>query len=392
MIDRKEFAEELMLRENVRKAIRHVLGKRKSKRLNEEQELRSVIRKLLEGQSAVATVAKHESTGINTLEDLLKNSNLLSVLETGYKSLTTDKQQRDSYRAHILNAVEKSLAPEESRKEAGSDAELEPVEEEIDINISDRPEDDPDFIDVSDEKEEPVAEPDEREEFGIEGEDKTGRNRAYDDFQNVEKNILVAYDNLDNPKDIQMFEEYLLKNLALYFDKFEGELSTTPEEPQAAQDAQPDAPTPAPEEGEPETDIPDFELEEGMEINLESLIDKLLEQQNMTNPNIEKGFSRNKSLSNTLRQEGKSSEAFEIMLSALTLEEVIGLKLECSMKLTNGKLYGFNLWSKIVDISKEALYNAVISVTDTNAEIRRILGVNPSSWVDIKRKFDTDRE
>ena len=394
MIDRKEFAEELMLRENVRKAIRHVLNRRETKRLNEEKKLRSVIRRLLEGQSAVASVAKHESTGINTLEDLLKNSNLLSVLETGYKSLTTDKQQRDSYRAHILNAVEKSLAPEESRKEAGSDAELEPVEEEIDINISNRPEDDPDFIDVSDEKEEPAEEPDEREEFGLEGEDKTGRNRAYDDFQDIEKNILVAFDNLDNPKDISMFEEYLLKNLALYFDKFEGELSTTPEEPEAAQDAQPDAPaaSPAPEEGEPETDIPDFELEEGMEINLESLIDKLLEQQNMTNPNIEKGFSRNKSLSNTLRKEGKSSEAFEIMLSALTLEEVIGLKLECSMKLTNGKLYGFNLWSKIVDISKEALYNAVISVTDTNAEIRRILGINPSSWIDIKRKFGTDKE
>ena len=115
--------------------------------------------------------------------------------------------------------------------------------------------------------------------YPLEGEDKTGRNRAYDDFQNIEKNILVAYDNLDNPNDIQMFEEYLLKNLALYFDKFEGELATTPEEPQAAQNAQPDEPAIAPEEeGEPETDIPDFELEEGMEINLESLIDKLLEQ------------------------------------------------------------------------------------------------------------------
>jgi hypothetical protein len=269
-----------MLRENVRKAIRHVLNRRETKRLNEEKELRSIVRSLLSEKSNVATVAKHESTGINTLEDLLKNSNLLSVLETGYKSLTTDKQQRDSYRAHILNAVDKSLAPEESRKEAGGDAELEAVEEEIDITISDKPEDDPDFIDVSDEKEEPADEPDEREEFGLEGEDKTGRNRAYDDFQNVEKNILVAYDNLDNPKDISMFEEYLLKNLALYFDKFEGELSTTPEEPQAAQDAQADEPaaSPAPEEGEPETDIPDFELEEGMEINLESLIDKLLEQ------------------------------------------------------------------------------------------------------------------
>ena len=201
------------------------------------------------------------------------------MLETGYKSLTTDTQQRDSYRANILNPVEKSLAPEESRKEAGADAELEPVEEEIDISISDKPEDDPAFIDVEDKVEEPVEEPDEREEFGLDGADKTGRNRAYDDFQDIEKNILVAYDNLDNPKDIQMFEEYLLKNLALYFDKFEGELSTTPEEPQAAQDAQPDEPAVAPEEeGEPETDIPDFELEEGMEINLESLIDKLLEQ------------------------------------------------------------------------------------------------------------------
>ena len=279
MIDRKEFAEELMLRENVRKAIRHVLNKRETKRLNEEKELRSVIRKLLEGQSAVAAVAKHESTGINALEDLLKNSNVLSVLETGYKSLTTDKQQRDSYRSHILNAVEKSLAPEESRKEAGSDGELEAVEEEIDISISDRPEDDPAFIDVEDKEEEPVEEPDERDIFGIEGQDKTGRNRAYDDFQDIEKNILTAFDNLDNPKDIQMFEEYLLKNLALYFDKYESELQVDVPEPAAAQDAQADEPAPGPEEeGEPETDIPDFELEEGMEINLESLIDKLLEQ------------------------------------------------------------------------------------------------------------------
>ena len=159
------------------------------------------------------------------------------------------------------------------------DEEIESVEEDVDITISDKPEDDPAFIDVEDKVEEPAEEPDEREEFGLDGADKTGRNRAYDDFQDIEKNILVAYDNLDNPKDIQMFEEYLMKNLALYFDKFEGELSTTPEEPQAAQDAQPDEPAAAPEEeGEPETDIPDFELEEGMEINLESLIDNLLEQ------------------------------------------------------------------------------------------------------------------
>ena len=282
MIDRKEFAEELMLRENVRKAIRHIIKKKDTKRLNEEKKLRSIVRSLLEGQSAVASVAKHENTGINALEDLLKNSNVLSVVETGYKSLTTDKQQRDSYRNHILSAVEKSLAPEESRKDAGSDAELEPVEEEIDISVSDRPEDDPDFIDVSDEAEEPEEEPDERDTFGLDGEDKTGRNRAYSDFQNVEKNILTAFDNLDNEQDITMFQEYLLKNLALYFDKYESELQVNVEEPEEAGNAVPDAPAAAPTETDdlvdPETDVPEFELEEGMPINLESLIDKLLEQ------------------------------------------------------------------------------------------------------------------
>ncbi len=112
----------------------------------------------------------------------------------------------------------------------------------------------------------------------------------------------------------------------------------------------------------------------------------------MSNPNIEKGFSRNKSLSKKLRKEGKSSEAFEIMLSSLTLEEVIGLKLECSMRLTNGKLYGFNLWSKMVNITKEALYNATISVAETNIEIRRILGINQRSLVEMKKRYDINRE
>ena len=280
MIERKEFTEEIMLRENVRKAIRHVLSKRDAKQRKDESQLRGLIKNLLEGQSAVAAVAKHDSTGINTLEDLLKNSNVLSVVETGYKSLTTDKQQRESYKNHILNAVEKSLAPEEERKEAGADGELDTVEEDIDISISgDKPEDDPAFIDVED-KEEPAEETDERDDFGIAGEDKTGRNRAYDDFRDIEKNILTAFDNLDNPKDIAMFEEYLLKNLALYFDKFESELQVNVDEPAAAADAVPDADKPADapaEDSDPETDLPEFELEEGTEINLESLVDSILE-------------------------------------------------------------------------------------------------------------------
>ena len=99
------------------------------------------------------------------------------------------------------------------------------------------------------------------------------------------------------------------------------------------------------------------------------------------------GFCKNLSLSRKLRREGKSNEAFEVMLSALTLEELIGLKLECSGRLTNGRLYGFNLWSNMVDIIKEALYNAIISITKTNKEATRVLGVNKQTFKVLKKKY-----
>ena len=104
------------------------------------------------------------------------------------------------------------------------------------------------------------------------------------------------------------------------------------------------------------------------------------------------GFCNNLSLSRKLRREGKSNEAFEVMLSTLTLEELIGLKLECSSRLTSGRLYGFNLWSNIVDITKEALYNAVISITKTNKEATRVLGINEQTLKNLKRRHNTKEE
>ena len=276
MIDRNEMAQEILLRKNVSKAIKIVLerrGAREAERTEGERALRGIVRELLEGQSAVASVAKHDSTGINALEDLLKNTNVLSVLETGYKSLTTDKNQRESYKNHILSAIQKSLAPEESRKEAGENVE---ITEEIDIGITDRPEDDPDFINVNDDdKEEEPEPPDEREEFGLDGADKTGRNRAFTDFQDIEKVVLTAFDDLDNPEDIAMFEEYLLKNIALYFEKYEGELQTNVPEPEIAASAVADADGAA--GADAATDTPEFELQEVIKyLNIDDIIENLL--------------------------------------------------------------------------------------------------------------------
>ena len=104
------------------------------------------------------------------------------------------------------------------------------------------------------------------------------------------------------------------------------------------------------------------------------------------------GFCNNLSFSQNLRNQGKSNEAFEVMLSALTLEEIIGLKLECASRLTNGKLYGFNLWSSTVALVKEALFNAVISIASTNKEATRILGVNDETLKALKKKYKIKEE
>ena len=283
MINRTQFAEDLKLREAVRSAIKVIKERRHHARTaatEEENRLRLVIREImLEAQTAVSTTAKHANTGINTLEDLLRNSNILSVLEGGYKSLTTDATQRKSYRNHILVAVEKILAPEESRKEAG-DEEVERLEEDINIDVG-NPEDDPDFIDV---EAEDVVKSDgeiEKEDFALSGEDKTGRNKAFTDFQTIEKVILRAFDDLDNPEDRELFGEYLIKNLALYFDKYESDLEATVEEPPVAADAAPGGPGTAP--AEPALDvgadeeIANIELQEIIQhLNIDDIIENLL--------------------------------------------------------------------------------------------------------------------
>jgi hypothetical protein len=228
MIDRKEFANEIRLRKYIREAIKMV----KTRRVLEEKQLRAVIRQLMiEADPAVSNDAVHRSTGINALEDLFKNSNLLSVLRQGYKSLTTTREQRESYKNHILAAVDSSLETESARHVGGESAEAlvdAPLQEDVNIGIGDRPEDNPAFLDV--EKKEPTEE-EEVEGFTIAGQDRTGRNRAYTDYKNVEKNIITAFDNLDDPNDREMFRDYLLTNLKLYFERFEEELRTDLPEP-----------------------------------------------------------------------------------------------------------------------------------------------------------------
>tara|TARA_R100001082_G_scaffold69516_3_gene39454 strand:+ start:222 stop:1175 length:954 start_codon:yes stop_codon:yes gene_type:complete len=256
MITRENIVTEKLLREYIRNKIKFKLNEEQNKMLREEKALRQVIRKLI-AEGDISDVHPHRSTGINTLEDVLKKA--IPTLRMDFKRLTTDKKQRDSFRAHIIRAVDDALAPMEVNDkylQGGADApsslldeplgNLEENEEEVDFELTALEEQDIE-VDITDDElaadEEdrkiPVEDDDEpspEEEFGtgLEDMDETGRNMAFTSFKKVSQYILDAYDSLANPKDKEVFTEYLITNLKLYFDKFEDELQNTVEEPTSA--------------------------------------------------------------------------------------------------------------------------------------------------------------
>jgi len=257
---------EQKLRSYIRDKITEIVNSQKTQQLNEEKQLRKLIRSII-SEADVSDIHPHRSTGINVLEDLLKK--MIPTVRTDYKRLTTSQDQRDSFRAHFINAIKKSLLPSLANAQATADVEAgmmlaepsgddvadipqepeldaavddeiagadvedfedELLEQEIDIAIADEP--DPEKkVDagLDDDK------PNEEEEFasGVEDQnlDLTGRNMSFTSFKKVQQYILDAYDLLRDPKDKKIFVDYLITNMKLYLDKFEDELRAAVEEP-----------------------------------------------------------------------------------------------------------------------------------------------------------------
>ena len=246
--------EEKLIREYVRMKINNSLNEHKEQQrqiIQEELRLRKVIRQILK-EGDISDMHPHRSTGINVLEDVLKK--MITTLRTDYKRMTTNKQQRDSFRAHMISAVKGALAPSlvndtylqgtdtlmaEPTPEFGvpetPELEAEPeiddldaVLKEIDIDI----EDDDKKIPVEDDDQ-----PNELDQFGADdpGLDETGRNMAFTTFKKVSQYILDAYDMLANTEDKKIFVDYLITNMKLYFDKFEQEIQKEVTEPSTSQ-------------------------------------------------------------------------------------------------------------------------------------------------------------
>ena len=243
MISRDEFLEELRLRQGVREILKKLIGERDITEvepdfvLSEDRKLRKHVRKMILKEKT--DFAPHGNTGINVLTDLLERC--LPIIDRDYKSLTTSIEQRSSYRAHFVKAVQNMLGSlrvvedpadksamakagsEEEEKPTGMSAsELEEAESEFDK-----------FIDISAPRTATATDADGDGSIDMQSADAdlTGRNFAAKTFDKIEQNISDSFGILANPKDEDMFTDYLLTNLKLYFDRYEDELKGVVAEP-----------------------------------------------------------------------------------------------------------------------------------------------------------------
>jgi len=93
------------------------------------------------------------------------------------------------------------------------------------------------------------------------------------------------------------------------------------------------------------------------------------------------------SIVNKLKREKKINAEFESIVSSLTLEDLIALKLELSTKLVKNRLYGLPIWNNLVRITQEAVLKYAISSTKTQGEAMRFLGLKPGNFHRLMKKY-----
>ena len=103
-----------------------------------------------------------------------------------------------------------------------------------------------------------------------------------------------------------------------------------------------------------------------------------------------KGRNYKYSLRRKLRREKRTSDDFEAMLHSLTLEEVLGLKLELAASHINNKLYNFPVYRSIRYIVKEACLHFALSSTRTFDDAAAFLGIRPGELKSEVQKYKID--
>ena len=234
MIKRTDLIKEEILREFIRQRIHE------AKQNDPEHKLRMVIREMIEEATDKVPT---ENTGVNFLENFLDRN--IKKIKDAYKMLTTDPEQRVSFIKHLLAFIEDGLDEDKQLDDAAKDAKVgfeeEDLEEADDVeevkvivgNEGEAPDVEEDqylFPDIDKgEAEQAVEDIEVGELVTLTGEDITGRGKAVGIYDEIEKPMTDAYNELTG-LDAKMFKKYIAKNIDLHRMEAEKELPNPNEE------------------------------------------------------------------------------------------------------------------------------------------------------------------
>ncbi|MCK9596146.1 hypothetical protein M0R19_03110 [Candidatus Pacearchaeota archaeon] len=98
------------------------------------------------------------------------------------------------------------------------------------------------------------------------------------------------------------------------------------------------------------------------------------------------------SISKQLRKENKSNEEFEFMLSRLSLEEVVLLKLELASVFAKGSLYGMSLYKNLKRLLRIIIVRHSENFCKTAADVSSFLGITRGSAISLLKKYSKSPE
>ena len=92
-----------------------------------------------------------------------------------------------------------------------------------------------------------------------------------------------------------------------------------------------------------------------------------------------------------MRRERKINDQFLNVLSSITLEEIIALKLELAIQMTKHKFYNFPLWKALPSICKDAVLRFTLSACQSKRDGARMLGIDIREFDKLLKRYDTEK-
>ena len=107
--------------------------------------------------------------------------------------------------------------------------------------------------------------------------------------------------------------------------------------------------------------------------------------------NKKKNKFKNYSFISIMRRERKINDQFLNVLSSLTLEEIIALKLELAIQMTKHKFYNFPLWKALPSICKDAVLRFTLSACQSKRDGARMLGIDIREFDRLLKRYNTEK-